>query len=114
MQRARVTEGWYHKASRAIDVRVLTFHFSLVSGKRRRGLRIGYLCSICVRHRELVRVVTESVPFNFKHRDIFKPSNFLFKIMDDCVHFDNCCLECLDLLLKKTTPWLHNVMSVTA
>ena len=45
MQRARVTEGWYHKASRAIDVRVLTFHFSLVSGKRRRGLRIGYLCS---------------------------------------------------------------------
>ena len=44
-----------------IDVGVLTFHFSLVSGKRRRGLRIGYLCSIFVRHRELEGVA----PFNF-------------------------------------------------
>ena len=114
MQRARVTEGWHHKACRAIDVRVLTFHFTLVSGKRRRGLRIGYLCSIFVKHRELERVVTESVPFNFKHRDIFQPSNFLLKIMDYCAHFGNCCVECLKLLLKKTTSWLHNVMSVTA
>ena len=71
MQRARVTEGWYHKASRAIDVGVLTFHLSLVSGKRRRGLRIGYLCSIFVRHRELEGVV----PFNFKHREISQPGN---------------------------------------
>ena len=34
--------------------------------------------------------------------------------MDYCTHFGNCCVECLKLLLKKTTSWLHNVMSVTA
>ena len=96
-----------------MDPGVLTFHLSLFSG-RRRDWRIGYLCSIFARHRELERVVTESIPFNFKPRDFFQPSNFPLKIMDYCAHFDNCCVECLELLLKKTGPWLHNVMSVTA